>query len=140
MEEGRGLDSFEKLLNERRRNRTSVGFLNQKNIKALSELGQLLSSEESSVFSGRGHSREGSVNGSEYGGTRSIRGLQRDPNTRQRRRVLGNEDEDEQEKEKNAWAFNSMGPSGKLPGVYQNVRFPSPKPISARSTGSQALC
>ncbi|KAL8905978.1 MAG: hypothetical protein Q9207_002309 [Kuettlingeria erythrocarpa] len=128
VEEGRGLDSFEKLLNESRRNRTSVGFLSQKNIKALSELGQLLSSEESSVFSGRGHSREGSVNGSEYGGTRSIRGIQRDPNTRQRRRVLGNEDEDEQEKEKNAWAFNSMGPSGKLPGVYQNYLLLRPHP------------
>lgn len=121
VEEGRGLDSFEKLLNENRRNRNSVGFVNQRNIKALSELGQLLSSEESSVFSGQGHSREGSVNGSEYGGSRSVRGIQRDPNIRQRRRVLGNEDEDEQEKEKNAWTFNSMGPSGKLPGVYQNV-------------------
>ncbi|KAL8929928.1 MAG: hypothetical protein Q9208_001072 [Pyrenodesmia sp. 3 TL-2023] len=128
VEEGRGLDSLEKLLNENRRNRNSVGFVNQKNVKALSELGQLLSSEESSVFSGQGHSREGSVNDSEYGGVRSVRGIQRDPNIRQRRRVLGNEDEDEQEKEKNAWAFNSMGPSGKLPGVYQNYLLLRPHP------------
>lgn len=122
VEEGRGLDSLEKLLTESRRNRNSDrGYASQKHMRALNEFGQLLSAEESSVFHGQGHSREGSVNGSEYGASKSTRGAQRDPNTRQRRRVLGNEDEDEQEKEKNAWAFTSTGPSGKLPGVYQNV-------------------
>ena len=66
----------------------------------------------------------GSVNESDHGSSRGVRGTQqgrRDPNARQRRRVLGNEDEDEQEKERNAWAFTTLGPSGKLPGVYQNV-------------------
>ncbi|KAL8686276.1 MAG: hypothetical protein Q9224_005497, partial [Gallowayella concinna] len=134
VEEGRGLDSFEKHLAESRRKRNSDQSLyaNQKHMKALSEFGQMLSPEESNVFLGQGHSREGSVNESDYGGSRSIKGAQqqgrRDLSTRQRRRVLGNEDEDEQEKERNAWAFTSLGPSGKLPGVYQNYLLLRPYP------------
>ncbi|KAL8961937.1 MAG: hypothetical protein Q9193_001589 [Seirophora villosa] len=125
VEEGRGLDSLERLLNESRRNRNSVrSFANQNHMKALSEFGEMLSMEESSIIYEQGRSREGSVNDGDYGGSKSARRIQqgrRDPNTRLPRRVLGIEDEDEQEKEKNAWAFNSLGPSGKLPGVYQNV-------------------
>lgn len=127
VEEGRGLDSFERYLAESRRNRNSdqSSYSNQKHMRVLSEFSQMLSADESSVFHGQGHSREGSVNESEHGSSRSTRGMQqqgrRDPNARQRRRVLGSEDEDEQEKERNAWAFTSLGPSGKLPGVYQNV-------------------
>lgn len=125
VEEGRGLDSLERLLNESRRNRNSVrSFANQNHMKALSEFGEMLSMEESSIIYEQGRSREGSVNDGDYGGSKSARRIQqgrRDPNTRLPRRVLGIEDEDEQEKERNAWAFNSMGPSGKLPGVYQNV-------------------
>ena len=126
VEEGRGLDSFERYLIENRRNRNSdqSSYANQKHMKILSELSQMLSPDESSVFHGQGHSREGSVNESDHGSSRGVRGTQqgrRDPNARQRRRVLGNEDEDEQEKERNAWAFTTLGPSGKLPGVYQNV-------------------
>ncbi|KAL8733722.1 MAG: hypothetical protein Q9166_001915 [cf. Caloplaca sp. 2 TL-2023] len=134
VEEGRGLDSLERYLAESRRKRNSdqSSYANQKHIKALSEFGQMLSADESSIFHGQGHSREGSVNESEYGGSRSTRGTpqqgRRDPSTRQRRRVLGNEDEDEQEKERNAWAFTSLGPSGKLPGVYQNYLLLRPHP------------
>lgn len=125
VEEGRGLDSLEKYLAGSRRNRDSDrSFANQKHLRALSEFGQLLSVDENLVFHGQGHSSEGSVKDGEYGGSKSTRGAQgrRDPNARPPRRVLGNEDEDEQEKDKNAWVFNSLGPSGKLPGVYQNVR------------------
>ncbi|KAL8817155.1 MAG: hypothetical protein Q9223_003955, partial [Gallowayella weberi] len=134
VEEGRGLDSFEKHLAESRRKRNSEQSLyaNQRHIKALSEFGQMLSPDEKAVFHGQGHSREGSVNESEYGGSRSTRGAsqqgRRDLSSRQRRRVLGNEDEDEQEKERNAWAFTSLGPSGKLPGVYQNYLLLRPYP------------
>ncbi|KAL8718740.1 MAG: hypothetical protein Q9225_004158 [Loekoesia sp. 1 TL-2023] len=131
VEEGRGLDSLEKHLAESRRNRDSGrSFANQKHLRALSEFGQLLSADENSVFHGQGHSREGSVKDSEYGGSKNTRGTQgrRDPNARPPRRVLGNEDEDEQEKDKNAWVFNSLGPSGKLPGVYQNYLLLRPHP------------
>ncbi|CAO1604945.1 hypothetical protein XANCAGTX0491_008485 [Xanthoria calcicola] len=134
VEEGRGLDSFERYLAESRRNRNSdqSSYSNQKHMRLLSEFSQMLSADESSVFHGQGHSREGSVNDSEHGSSRSTRGTQqqgrRDPNARQRRRVLGSEDEDEQEKERNAWAFTSLGPSGKLPGVYQNYLLLRPHP------------
>ncbi|KAL8649478.1 MAG: hypothetical protein Q9210_004366, partial [Variospora velana] len=124
VEEGRGLDSLERLLNETRRNRNSDrSFANQNSMKALSEFGEMLSVEESSVIYSQSHSRDGSLNDSDYGSPKNARRIQqgrRDPYTRLPRRVLGNEDEDDQEREKNAWAFNSMGPSGKLPGVYQN--------------------
>ncbi|KAL8982468.1 MAG: hypothetical protein Q9205_003036 [Flavoplaca limonia] len=133
VEEGRGLDSFERYLIESKRNRNSdqSSYANAKHMKILSELSQMLSPDESSVFHGQGHSREGSVNESEHGSSRGVRGAhqgRRDPNARQRRRVLGNEDEDEQETERNAWAFTSLGPSGKLPGVYQNYLLLRPYP------------
>ena len=124
VEEGRGLDSFEKYLTESRRNRDSDrSFVNQRHVKALCDFGLLLSADESTLLCGPGHSREASVNDSDYGSSKSIRDTprRRDPNTRPVRRILGNEDEDEQEKDQNAWVLNSLGPSGKLPGVYQNV-------------------
>ncbi|KAL8738092.1 MAG: hypothetical protein Q9181_001078 [Wetmoreana brouardii] len=137
VEEGRGLDSFEKLLNESRRKRNSdQSYLNQKHLRALSEFGQLLSSDESSIFhgnDGQGQSREGSVHDSEYGGSRGTRTAQQERqryhNSRPPRRVLGTEDDDEQEKENNnTWTFPSVGPSGKLPGVYQNYLLLRPHP------------
>ncbi|KAI4276739.1 MAG: hypothetical protein L6R38_005584 [Xanthoria sp. 2 TBL-2021] len=134
VEEGRGLDSFERYLAETRRNRYSdqSTYADQKHMRVLSEFSQMLSADESSVFHGQGHSREGSVNESEHGSSRGTRGTpqmgRRDPNARQRRRVLGSEDEDEQEKERNSWAFTSLGPSGKLPGVYQNYLLLRPHP------------
>ena len=128
VEEGRGLDSFEKYINEHRRNRNAnnQSSTNHKFLKVLGEFGQMLSVEEShAIHASKGQSREGSVNESEHGSSRSNRGAQNrcgDPNVRQTRRVLGNEDtEDEQSKDRDAWAFTSLGPSGKLPGVYQNV-------------------
>ncbi|KAL8849915.1 MAG: hypothetical protein Q9221_005134 [Calogaya cf. arnoldii] len=134
VEEGRGLDSFERYLAESRRNRNSDQsfYANQKHMRVLSEFSQMLSADESSLLHGYGHSREGSVNESEHGSPKGTRGTQqqgrRDPNARQPRRVLGSDDDDEQEKERNAWAFSSFGPSGKLPGVYQNYLLLRPHP------------
>ncbi|KAL8785227.1 MAG: hypothetical protein Q9213_003496 [Squamulea squamosa] len=134
VEEGRGLDSFECYLEERRRKRSSdqSSYANQKHMKALSEFRQSLSADETNVFYGQGHSSEGSFNGSEYGGAGNTLGKnqqgRRNPSARQRRRVLGNEDADEQEKEDNAWTFTPLGPSGKLPGVYQNYLLLRPHP------------
>ncbi|KAL8689407.1 MAG: hypothetical protein Q9218_004919, partial [Villophora microphyllina] len=143
VEEGRGLDSFEKLLNDSRRKRNSGNpYGNQKHMRALSVFGQLLSLEESNVLCGGNNgneadgNREGSVNNdSEYSKTsthrhQSTRRRDRDPHSRPPRRVLGNDDSsDEQDlKDRNAWAFNSLGPSGKLPGVYQNYLLLRPYP------------
>ncbi|KAL8926487.1 MAG: hypothetical protein Q9172_001790 [Xanthocarpia lactea] len=134
VEEGRGLDSFERYLTESRtrRNSDQSSSANQKHMKVLSEFSQMLSEDEISVLHGQGRSRESSVNGSEHGSSRNTRQTlsppRRDPNARHPRRVLGNEDEDEQEMDRNAWAFTSLGPSGKLPGVYQNYLLLRPHP------------
>lgn len=119
IDDGRGLDSFERLLAESRPNRNrdseqSEESFSQKHLRALNEFGKMLSLDESSLFQ-RSHSRASSMhdNASSYRGTPN-----RPERMRQPRRVLGNEDDGER---KDEWALSSMGPSGKLPGVYQNV-------------------
>lgn len=125
IEDGRGLDSFAHYLAESRPNRNrdsdqSHDGISQRHLKTLSEFGQMLSLDESSVF--QHHSRASSVQ--DNASTISYRGNQnrQEPGLRRTRRVLGNDDDEEDGKDKNAWALSSVGPSGKLPGVYQNVR------------------
>lgn len=129
IEDGRGLDSFERLLQESRskRNRDSDqsdDSLSQRHLKILSELGQMLSLDESSLF--QRHSRASSMQDDASSIKYSTRGTpnRRENGPRPPRRVLGN-DEDPDEKHKKSWTLSSIGPSGKLPGVYQNVN-PSP--------------
>ena len=125
IEDGRGLDSFERTLNDRsygQRDSVDIGDAsNMKHLKRLGEFGQMLSLAESSVLEQSTHSRtssfheaesaKGSVKGG-YGVAKSLR----EPG---RRRMLGNEDEEMESGRE--WALSSAGPSGKLPGVYQNV-------------------
>ena len=131
IEDGRGLDSFERLLAESRPNRNrdsdqSDESYSQKHLRTLSELGQMLSLDEASFLNPQ-HSRTSSMNDNASSIMYSARGtLGRDAGPRRVRRVLGHEDEHE-EREKNAWALSSAGPSGKLPGVYQNVRTLRPE-------------
>lgn len=125
IEDGRGLDSFERTLNDRsliRRNSADTGDSpNKKHLKLLGDFGQMLSLDENSVLEQSTHSRTssfhetGSAKGSIKGGYTAPKSL-REPG---RRRMLGNEDE-EMENSRD-WALSSAGPSGKLPGVYQNV-------------------
>ena len=130
IEDGRGLDSFAHYLAESRPNRNrdsdeSNDSLSHKHLKTLSEFGQMLSLDESSVF--QHHSRASSVQ--DNASTVSYRGnpSRQEPGLRRTRRVLGNDDEEEENgKDKNAWALSSVGPSGKLPGVYQNVPISHP--------------
>ena len=125
IEDGRGLDSFERTLSDRaqreRDRRESGDTAGKKSLRRLGEFGEMLSVEESSVLGQGTHSRtssfherdseRGSVRGG-YGGGRS----QRDP---LRRRMLGHEEEEIESGRD--WTLNSSGPSGRLPGVYQNV-------------------
>lgn len=126
IEDGRGLDSFERALNDRankERDRDSGEQLSKKSLKRLGEFGQMLSIDESSVLGQSTHSRTSSLHesdserGSVRGGYMAGR-PQREPG---RRRMLGNEDEEMENPRE--WAISSSGPSGKLPGVYQNVSF-----------------
>ena len=123
IEDGRGLDSFERTLNDRsydeRDSADSADILNKKHLKRLGEFGQMLSLDESSVLEKSTHSRASSFHEIEsakggYGGVKSLR----EPG---RRRMLGNEDEETEGARD--WALSSSGPSGKLPGLYQNVSY-----------------
>ena len=125
IEDGRGLDSFERTLNDRSRgekDRDSADFgdaTSRKSLKKLNEFGQMLSVDESSILE-RSHSRSSSVNDGIRSEKDSVRGStrrEREYGPRQGRRMLGNEEEEQPE----GWAVSSSGPSGKLPGVYQNV-------------------
>ncbi|KAL6717942.1 hypothetical protein ACLMJK_004027 [Lecanora helva] len=127
IEDGRGLDSFASLLAESKPNKNrdsdqSENGFSQKHLRVLNEFSQLLSLDESSVFQ-KQHSRASSLENSSsvYRGTPT-----RSDRPRQPRRVLGNEDEGEKRDE---WALSSIGPSGRLPGVYQNVSLPTRKAI-----------
>lgn len=126
IEDGHGLDSFERYLSENRPNRNRDSDLsdesfNQKHLRILNEFSQMLSMDESSLFTR--HSRESSVADNASSVNFSARGTpaRSEPSQRRPRRVLGNDD-DSDERDKNTWALSSIGPSGKLPGVYQNVR------------------
>ena len=127
VEDGRGLDSFASLLAESRPNRnrdseqTDDSF-SPKHLRALNEFSQLLSLDESSLFQ-KQHSRASSAENS----TITYRSTPNRPERmRQPRRVLGNEDDEGGKKDE--WALSSIGPSGKLPGVYQNVSAHVPPP------------
>ena len=141
IEDGRGLDTFERTLNDRSnqgQNRDSaeiVDTMSRKTLRKLDEFGQLLSVDESSIL-GRSHSRSSSVNDGIRSEKDSVRGStrrEREYGPRQPRRMLGHEDEDQQE----GWALSSSGPSGKLPGLYQNVSLllPDPGPFRSFSHG-----
>ena len=121
IDDGRGLDSFAQYLANRHSNRNrdsdqSDDTINQKPLKTLSEFGQMLSLDESSVFQhhSRASSMQDNASSISYRGTHN----RQEQGLRRMRRVLGNDDDDDEGKDKNAWALSSAGPSGKLPGVY----------------------
>ena len=130
IENGHGLDSFEKLLTEtreqqRQRNSDhSQESVSKRPLRALAELAELLSSEETSVLRPRSRSDSMQDDGSVMSGSMRTGHGRREIGSRPTRRILGNDDK-EDEDDRNMWALSSLGPSGKLPGVYQNVSRPS---------------
>lgn len=133
VEEGRGLDSFERYLSDSKPGRKrdsdeSEGSLTQIHLRRLNELSQMLSLDESSVF--QRHSRassltDGASSAANYSARRTP--TKRDQSTRRPRLVLGEEDEEE-DRDKAAWSLTSSLPSGRLPGVYQNYFLVRPYP------------
>ena len=129
IEDGRGLDSFERFLSESRSNKNegseqSDSSSSQRHIKVLEEFGQMLSVDESAVFQ-RMQNRTDSIYESASNTTYSTRSTprRRDQSGRRTRRVIGDEEENENEASvKNAWALSTPLSSGRLPGVYQNVK------------------
>lgn len=127
IEEGRGLDSFARYLEDRslqrqRENELALESAPKRSLRKLSELGQMLTPDESASFPL--HSRPSSVQskGNPSMTNYSIRSTAgtRELYLRHTRRVLGNDDQEDEEK-RSALPAPSMGPAGKLPGVYQNV-------------------
>jgi hypothetical protein len=127
VEEGRGLETLARYLEEKaqyrkRDNDQAEESPSKKSLRTLNEFGQMLSLDESAIF--QSHSRSSSMhsngNGSSAGYPTRPAAPRREAGARYPRRVLGS-DENHEEDDRNAWAFSSIGPSGKLPGVYQNV-------------------
>lgn len=124
IEDGRGLDSFARYLEEKtqRPHRDYSNEDGKKSLRALDEFGQMLSLDESAVF--KSHSRTSSLQDGASSTNFSVRGgtsRRRDAGSRVPRRVLGTEDVDDEPDRINGWGFAAIGSSGKLPGVYQNV-------------------
>ena len=120
VDDGHGLESFARLLEESRPNRNrdsdhSDGTYSQKHLRTLNEFGQMLSLDESSLLQ-KPHSRTSSLQSNTDNVHRAA--PNRPERMRQTRRVLGNDQDGER---KDEWALSSIGPSGNLPGVYQNV-------------------
>lgn len=137
IEDGRGLDSFERVLTESRRHRESDlsdDAFPQKHLKTLNEFGQMLSLDEASAF--QSHSRPSSMADSSISYKDRQTPTRRDTtNARFPRRVLGNDDaEDQQDPFKSSSTQLSSSSSsllssgGKLPGVYQNYLLVRPHP------------
>ena len=127
VEEGRGLETFAKYLEDKaqyrkRDNDQAQESTSKRSLRTLNEFGQMLSLDESAIF--QSHSRSSSIHSGDNQPAMNYltRGAlaRREAGSRHPRKVLGH-DETHDEDDRNAWAFSSMGPSGKLPGVYQNV-------------------
>lgn len=115
IEGGKGIESFERLLANDRTGERYRGRSTRRPGQVLNELGQMLSHEELDAVNmrQRSRSRDSSVGGS---ASRNLASP-----SWPTRRVLGMDDS----LEKEMWAHPSLGPSGRLPGVYQNVCFSS---------------
>lgn len=111
IEGGRGLESFEKLLANDRSDERYRGRPIRRPAEVLGELGQMLNSNEMDAVNKRQPSQ--SRDTTPAGSARNIAG------PRPSRRILGMDDS----LERGLWPHPSLGPSGRLPGVYQNVRL-----------------
>lgn len=109
IEGGRGLESFATLLSKDRSESRFGESLERDPKHMLAEFGAMLNEEEGNVVKARARSTndEGIRPGTAMSGS-----------TRAPRRVLGM---DEVSSDRHFWPHPSLGHSGRLPGVYQNV-------------------
>ena len=108
IEGGRGSDSFSQLLAQDRTESRFGGRPEKDPKHVLGELGQMLSDEESTIVNSRArrYSEETKSNTPQH------------RSTNRGRRILGMDDTGP---ERTLWPHPNLGPSGRLPGVYQNV-------------------
>ncbi|KAK5115927.1 hypothetical protein LTR62_000383 [Meristemomyces frigidus] len=127
VENGRGIESFSTLLKQDRRERR-FGGPDKTPKHVLSELGQMLTDEESRTMSTRAQSMSSD--------RPSMPAQVATPEQRGRRILLGMEDTPT---ERSLWPHPSLGPSGRLPGVYQNYLLVRPYPSLRITFTSPAL-
>lgn len=108
VEGGRGLESFAQLLSQDRSESRFGRRPEQSSDHVLGELGQMLTEEETGIIKSR--ARRSSASSAGTAAQPSHRGGGR--------RIFGMEDS---AVERALWPHASLGPSGRLPGVYQNV-------------------
>ncbi len=135
VENGRGLDAFERYLTYRQFEDESKSTVDadtqrkKKALKKLRELSEMFDLEESAVV--QTASRASSMSRNSDAGSASSSGR------RSNRRVLGEDDEDSEQEEapdeddKDAWKLGSAGfsgLSGKLPGIYETFMLIRPAP------------
>jgi len=111
IENGRGLESFQQLLSRDRADSRFGGRQERRPAEILGELGAMFGDEELDSV------KQVTMRYSEDPGRRTP------PMRRTGRRVLGMDDEGPSSKA--LWPHQSLGPSGRLPGVYQNVSLAS---------------
>ncbi|KAK0247305.1 hypothetical protein LTS09_017552 [Friedmanniomyces endolithicus] len=131
VEGGRGLESFAQLL-ARDRSESRFGGRQKDAKHALSELGGMLTEEESNMV--KSQTRRGSEE-TGLGGSSTPLPLSHRP-TRGGRRILGMDDT---AAERGLWPDRALGPSGRLPGVYQNYLLVRPYPSLRITFTSPAL-
>jgi len=114
IEGGKGIETFEKLLANDRAEERYRGRSNRKPTQVLGELGQMMNDDELDAI----NTRQRSQSRSSTPATSSRNPIP----IRHGRKVFGMDDSSEH----GLWPHPSLGPSGRLPGVYQNVSlFPS---------------
>lgn len=120
IEGGKGIETFEKLLANDRAEERYRGRSSRKPTQVLGELGQMMNDDELDAVNirQRSRSRSSTPAGSSRVGPAPIR---------HNRKVFGMDDS----LERGLWPHPSLGPSGRLPGVYQNVSAPH-SPSSVR--------
>ena len=135
VEDGRGLDAFERYLayrhfeKESKPNTDTESKKKRKALKKLRELSEMFDLEESAVVqtASRASSMSRESDASSTGSSERQRGG---------RRVLGEDDDSEQDEaedddDREAWKLGASGPyglSGKLPGIYETYMLIRPAP------------
>ncbi|KAK5134953.1 hypothetical protein LTR08_005904 [Meristemomyces frigidus] len=126
---GRGLESFAQLLAQDRSESRFGNRVERDPKHVLGELGQMISDEESHLMRNR------TRRASEDSGRESTVQMPK-PAQRGGRRILGM---DESATERGLWPSTALGPSGRLPGVYQNYLLVRPYPSLRITFTSPAL-
>ncbi|KAI4722418.1 hypothetical protein E4T48_01399 [Aureobasidium sp. EXF-10727] len=128
IEGGKGIESFEKLLANDRAEERYRGRSGRKPTQVLGELGQMMNDDELDAVNTRQRSQ--SRSSTPVTSSRNPAAASRHP-----RKVLGMHDT----LERGLWPHPSLGPSGRLPGVYQNYLLVRPFPSLRITFTSPAL-